>query len=323
LEAGVPVAEAPVEPEDVPLYFRRPLLAVARGAEQQARNIRAAGAARALARRFIVGRLDARALAETPASPLLPFPFKHELDGLLADGATRLLLALDEAALSDDRTFVQMRQACQYAARCQLLALQGEPVADVLVWARQPPAALASLGCDYAGLAIAETAAVRDGRLRFGSDRSYGAVAVAPEVLGEPSVARLVRHWAEKGLPVWALGGEGAAAGPAPRVRALSRAEELGVRPDVEWRSSDEGVEVRFWHRRTAEREIYWVMNPGAGAGVARCTFRDAGRGEPERWDPLTGEVSSLSESRREPDGRLTVPVYLGPHDSGFVVFGR
>jgi hypothetical protein len=105
--------------------------------------------------------------------------------------------------------------------------------------------------------------------------------------------------------------------------KALEKGADLGVSPDFVWRSEERGLQVRFLHRRSSDLEVYFVMNAGSVGGVASCTFRDTGKGVPERWDPLAGEVGTVQEYEREPDGRLTTPLYLGPHDSCFIVFDR
>lgn len=332
LEAGIAIGEAAVEPDEVAYYFRRPTLQVARSEEQRTRNERAAGAARTLARRFVVGRLATGAVSSTPASLLLPFPFKHEMDGLFGDGVTRILLEMGDEKLSDDKTFVLFRQASRYAQACQLLLQHGEPVADVLVWTRRLPKLLEGYSCDYVSQKMVAAAAVRGGRLRFESERSYGALAVSAEVLADVAAEREVRQLAEKGLRVWLFNSGSpedeavvlrAAGGEKPLGKVLEKSEDLGLAPDFVCRSDERGMKVRFVHRRSADRELYFVMNGSPAGGVATCTFRDTGRGTPERWDPLTGEIGAVQEMEKLADGRLTAPLYLGPHESCFIVFDR
>lgn len=326
LEAGLAVGEAPVEPDEVALYFRRPTLAVAHSGEERERNVRAAGGARALARRFVLGRLALPEVKEEPSSVLLPFPFKHEMDGLFADGATRILLEPGDAGLGDGgKAGAQLRLACLYAQRCQLLLQHGEPVADVLVWAARRPAVLEPYSCDDAGLKVIASAVMKGGRLSFDSERSYGALAVSDAVLSDPAAERVARQLAERGLRVFrvAAGDGREVAGVKRPFGELAKGEDLGAAPDFLWQSAEPGMRLRFLHRRSAEREVYFVVNSGEGGGVAACTFRDAGKGVPERWDPLEGEIGAAQEFERRPDGRVAAPLYLGPHDACFVVFAR
>jgi hypothetical protein len=333
LEAGIALGAAPIEPDEVALYFRRPTLTVARNEEQRMRNVRAAGAARTMARRFIVGRMDPCSVVKTSASVLLPFPFKHEMDGLFGDGVTRLLVELGAARLSDDKAFALMKQACLYAQRCQLLLQQGEPVADVLVWTHRVSQVLDGFSCDYIGQKMAESALVKGGRILFDSGRSYGAVAVSSDVLSrEPSAERWVRQLAGKGLKIWLFEDGGAPEEAVTKgltesgrsiVNGLKKSDDLDVVPDFLWRSEEEGLQVRFLHRRNSDRDVYFVMNGGVCGGLITCTFRDTGKGEPERWDPLTGEIGTVQETEKLADGRVKAPLYLGPHDSCFIVFGH
>lgn len=325
LEAGHAVGAAPVEPDEVALYFRRPMLSVARSGEERERNARAAGGARTLARRFILGRLSLASVKEAPSSVLLPFPFKHEMDGLFGDGATRILLEPGDSGLSDGKVGAQLRLACLYAQRCQLLLQHGEPAADLLVWAERRPEVLEAYSCDEAGLKVIASAVVKGGRLCFDSERSYGALAVSDTVLSDPAAERLARQLAERGLRVFWVASRGRREGESMKrpFGELAKGEDLGVAPDLMWQSAEPGVRLRFLHRRSAEREVYFVMNGGEGGGVATCTFRDTGKGVPERWDPLEGEIGSVQEFERRPDGRAAVPLYLGPHDACFVVFER
>lgn len=332
LEAGIAIAEVPAEPDEVAFYFRRPTLHVARNEEQRMRNERAAGAARTMARRFVVGRLATGAVSPTPASILLPFPFKHEMDGLFGDGATRILLEMGDEKLSDDKTFVQLRQASRYAQSCQLLLQHGEPVADVLVWTRRLPKLFEGFSCDYVSQKMIAAAAVRGGRIRFDSERNYAALAVSSEVLADESAEGVVRQLVEKGLRVWLFSSgrpedeaviRKTTGGEKPLGKWLEKSEELGLVPDFVWRSGEPGMKVRFVHRRGADREIYFVMNGSPSGGVAICTFRDTGKGSPERWDPLTGEIGTVQETEKLTDGRIAAPLYLGPHESCFIVFDR
>jgi hypothetical protein len=83
-------------------------------------------------------------------------------------------------------------------------------------------------------------------------------------------------------------------------------------------------MNLRFLHRRTPSHEIYFVVNDGVEAGVATCTFRDAGQGVPTRWEPLEGTTSLVDQpTRDEQSGRVTAPLFMAPHDACFIVFER
>ncbi len=332
LEAGIAVGEVPVEPEEVALYFRRPLVTAARDEAQRAVNVRAAGAARACARRVIVGRLSLASVAATPDSALMAFPFKHEMDGLFADGATRILLEADNAVWDDDARYGQLRAACVYARRCQLLLQHGEPAADYLVWAEDCPPLLDGYACDRACQALLEASTVRAGAIHLPSGRAYRALVASAAALRDPDAERVVRQLADKGLALWVVGDgtpdgvalvERDAAGEKRSGRRFQEAIDGGAQPDFAWHAAAGGMRLRSLHRRSPQEEVYFVVNDSAAGGPVTAVFRDTGKGVPERWDPQGGDVSVLEEFERRPDGRLAVSLYLGPHDACFVVFDR
>ena len=333
LEAGIGIGDVPVGPEEVPLYFRRPTLTPARDEARFAANIRAAGAARALGRRFVIGRVPLGSVGATPAVALLPFPWKHEADRLLSAGATRLLVELDGGIPGEDAAFRVLQAGWTYARRCQLLLQHGEPVADFLVWTERVLPLLEGYACDYASQPVLDGAVVKNGQIRFDSERAYAALAVSGGVLGDKSAEQAVIRLAARGVHVWlvAAGGEGEEAVLARVLERAGagcrvlRAGEKGVPvPDFQWRSETAGLRLRFLHRRTPGREIYFVVNDSAEAGAVTCVFRDAGAGVPARWDPVSGEAGlAVEEVKREMDGRVSVPLFMAPHDSCFIVFDR
>jgi len=321
LEAGIGIGAVPVGPEEVSVYFRRPTLSPARDEAHFAANIRAAGAARAMGRRFVIGRVPLGSVAATPAVALLPFPWKHEADRLLSAGATRLLVDLAGGIPGEDTAFRVLQTGWTYARRCQLLLQHGEAVADFLVWADRVLPLLEGYACDYANQPMLEGTVVKDGQIRFDSERAYAALAVSAGVLGDKSAEQAVSRLAARGVHVWlvAAGGEGEEAvfsrvleraGAGCRVL---RAGEKGVPvPDFQWRSETAGLRLRFLHRRTSGREIYFVVNDSAEAGAVTCAFRDAGAGVPTRWDPVSGEAGlAVEDVKRGVDGCVTVPLFM------------
>ncbi len=78
---------------------------------------------------------------------------------------------------------------------------------------------------------------------------------------------------------------------------------------------------VRYTHRRTKEREIYFLANRSDEPLQVDCGFRVA-KGQPELWDAVTGTIRDLCDYKQE-DGRTTVPMRFAPYQSFFVVFPR
>ena len=77
---------------------------------------------------------------------------------------------------------------------------------------------------------------------------------------------------------------------------------------------------VRYGHRRTADRDIYFVANRSGAPIKADCRFR-VGRGSAQLWDPVTGERRPLLQFARK-EGTTTVPMEFDAFQSFFVVFG-
>jgi len=78
---------------------------------------------------------------------------------------------------------------------------------------------------------------------------------------------------------------------------------------------------LRYTHRTTPDRELYFVGNPSAAPVTTTATFRVSGR-SPELWDPMTGAMRRLPESKTS-GGLTTLPLTLAAHESCFVVFPR
>lgn len=97
---------------------------------------------------------------------------------------------------------------------------------------------------------------------------------------------------------------------------AASVLEKMGVVEDLVTTGP-----VRYGHRRTEQREIYFVSNKSAGAIQADCTFRVA-LARPQLWDPVTGTICPLPQYEQA-DGRTTVPMAFEPYQSFFVIFPR
>jgi len=78
---------------------------------------------------------------------------------------------------------------------------------------------------------------------------------------------------------------------------------------------------VRYAHRSTADREIYFVANRSEKPVQADCVFRVAGR-LPELWHPQTGEMRSLPEFKAEKN-TTAIPLRFEPYESYFVIFPK
>jgi len=91
---------------------------------------------------------------------------------------------------------------------------------------------------------------------------------------------------------------------------------EMGMKKDFE-----SGASLRYTHRITKDKDIYFVSNRTDEPAKADCIF-NTNRGTPELWDPLTGKTRVLPEFAIN-EGRTTVPLQLDAYQSFFVVFAE
>jgi len=89
---------------------------------------------------------------------------------------------------------------------------------------------------------------------------------------------------------------------------------QMRVPPDFE--SPDP---IRYTHRHTEDREIYFVANRSDQPVHTTATFRTT-KGQPELWDPVTGKIRALPQFTRSP-GWITIPLQFEAFESFFVVF--
>ena len=76
---------------------------------------------------------------------------------------------------------------------------------------------------------------------------------------------------------------------------------------------------IRYTHRSTPDREIYFVANRTDQAVQTSATFRAVAT-TPELWDAITGKIRPLPEFTSA-DGLTTIPLEFAPFESYFVVF--
>ena len=87
------------------------------------------------------------------------------------------------------------------------------------------------------------------------------------------------------------------------------------IMPDF---TADGMKDLRYVHRTTADKEIYWVNNRLDKARSIEATFRVSGL-KPSLWHPETGETEEVSYEMK--DGCTTVSLNLIENEAVFVVF--
>ena len=77
---------------------------------------------------------------------------------------------------------------------------------------------------------------------------------------------------------------------------------------------------IRFGHRKTADKEIYFVANRTNDFQTTKCTFRAVG--EPELWLATTGHTRKIENYSVE-NGLTTIILEFFPFESFFVTFSK
>ncbi len=89
---------------------------------------------------------------------------------------------------------------------------------------------------------------------------------------------------------------------------------QLNISADFE---SDNNT-IRFGHRKTADKDIYFIANRTEYFQTTQCTFRTVG--EPELWNSVSGKSRKITDYSVE-NGLTTIPLEFFPYESFFVVF--
>jgi hypothetical protein len=95
--------------------------------------------------------------------------------------------------------------------------------------------------------------------------------------------------------------------------------DKLGVTPDFQFTSRNPDRDIRFIHRRLDTTDIYFVTNHQRRSEEIVASFRVEGK-RPEFWDAVSGKIVPALVYEAA-NGRVRVPIRLGPSGSLFVVF--
>ena len=114
--------------------------------------------------------------------------------------------------------------------------------------------------------------------------------------------------------------------------------KQEGIGPDFSYQA-EKTVELSYIHRATDDLDIYYVANKWAFHQTsdlnyhyqsdlpdryvqATCSFRVRGDRQIDRFDPVTGKITSVLVYQRK-NNRYLVPVSLAPEGSAFFVFKK
>lgn len=100
---------------------------------------------------------------------------------------------------------------------------------------------------------------------------------------------------------------------------------DKGIVPDFEYLSSrnlfpDENRSfIDYIHRNDGETHIFYVVNRNEQTELLNCSFRVENK-QPELWYPETGKITLVNVYTVQ-NGQISIPLYLDPYGSVFVVF--
>jgi len=243
------------------------------------------------------------------------------------------------AAVLSDRNpwWPVMPEVAAYLQRVSFLLRQGEPVADVALyaptedaWSTFKPGTPGYLNLfvktvDWIGPSVVPAILdgghafdlVDDGLLEKAGGRKYKAV-VLPGARSIPeSTRRWMAEYAQSGGTVLAVRRRPEGEWPSPEPVSetdLARRLAAAVPPDVTL--SPATPEIGFVHRRLPDAEVYFLANTGNERRTVRARFRDA-TANVESWDPMRGMSEGL-----DGDGG-GVSLAFEPYGSRVVVFRR
>ena len=99
---------------------------------------------------------------------------------------------------------------------------------------------------------------------------------------------------------------------------AYPATSELLAQLKIDEDFKSENNTIRFGHRKTNDKDIYFVANRTNDFQKTACTFRASG--EPELWMSTTGETRKITNYSVE-NGLTTIPMEFFPYESFFVTF--
>lgn len=245
----------------------------------------------------------------------------------------------------------------RYISRCQFVLQQGRAVADILYLTpegaphvfRPPLSALTGdeflpdrKGYNFDGCAPSQLykASVKNKRIVFPGGASYRVLVLPASETMSIALLEKIRSLVNDGAlvvgmpPVRTPGLTGYPAAD-QQLQAIAKNIPLLQVPydslypaydaitqllDVKEDFSSTGA-IRYTHRVTENRDIYFVSNRTDKAIQTTNTFRTT-LGAPELWDPLTGATRLLPEFQTA-NGTTTIPLQFEPYQSFFIVFEK
>lgn len=208
----------------------------------------------------------------------------------------------------------------EYQARCTQLLQTGRPVVDLCVYiGENPPLKTMTYKlpempegfnfdvCTYDALMNRFTA--DGGKLSVKGGMSYKALVVQDRTFLSASAVAKIEELERGGVPVvWCNKGE----------KVADVMERAGIAPDMAFASADKPDDkMYFYHRATADADIYFVYNHSARECKQTVTLRTA-HATAELWNPRTLE---RADARMNADKEVRLS--LQPYGSVFIIAER
>lgn len=236
-----------------------------------------------------------------------------------------------------------------YLSRSSYMLQQGKFVADVLyyygednnitnLFGKKPPVIPEGYNYDFVNTdALVNLLSVKDGKLITPSGMSYrvlvldssavkmsvsalrklnalvkaGATVAGVKPTASPSLADDVNEFNKLVSEIWSSSNSKVTAG-----KSLS--DVLNVAADFSYTKPQSNTNLLYVHRKTNDRDIYWINSRTTNVEDLEVTFRITGK-VPELWFAETGKTEPLSYTIA--NGVTKVKLHLEPNDAVFVVF--
>jgi len=235
-----------------------------------------------------------------------------------------------------------------YLSRSSYMLQKGKFVADVVyyygednnityLFGKRPPAIPEGYNYDYINAdALIHLLSAKDGRLVTPSGMSYRVLVLdSNAVRMSLPVLRKINALAKAGAiitgvkPTTPLGLEDQTDefsrlvndtwSPSNKnVTEVKSIDELNIDLDFTYNKPQSNTKLLWVHRKTNDRDIYWINNRNDRVEDIEATFRIAGK-TPELWSAETGRKEALSYTIT--NGVTKVKLHMEPNDAFFVVF--
>jgi hypothetical protein len=94
----------------------------------------------------------------------------------------------------------------------------------------------------------------------------------------------------------------------------------LNYLPPADLKLSKFCADIKYIHRNLKDAELYFIFNEGKEKQSVEVTL--TGKGTPEIWDAMTGEVSKIEKFKKS-EGKVILPLDFDPNETKFIVLSK